>query len=162
MTATEQNRGQAVLSAIDEMRGIGCFWEPLGELERVAVEPLPKFESFLVQWRALLEERAVGERNSDWDTDEDRWLREVVARMEGADGLGRVARATTRADDLHAWCNALVEAKDWGAALTAFDEGAGAETESATPFENRELRHVQVGRGARIRTGDPLLPKQVR
>jgi hypothetical protein len=41
MTATPKNRGKAVLSAIDEMHGIGHFWEPLRELERVAIEPLP-------------------------------------------------------------------------------------------------------------------------
>ena len=37
----------------------------------------------------------------------------------------------------------------------------GAETESATPFENRELHRVQVGRGAGIRTRDPLLPNHI-
>ena len=124
MTSSEQNRGKAVLSAMDEMLSVGLFWEPLREMERVAVEPLPEFDSFLAQWRTLLEERVARELNSDWGSDEDRWLREVVGRMEGADGLARVARATRRADDLHAWCSALVEAKDWGASLTAFDEAA--------------------------------------
>ena len=124
MTATKQHRAKAVLSAIDEMHSTGLFWEPLREMERVAVEPFPEFDFFLAQWRALVEERVARERNSDWDADEDRWRREVVARMEGTDGLARVARATKRADDLHAWCSALVEVKDWRAALKAFDEAA--------------------------------------
>ena len=42
MTSTPKKRARAVLSAIDEMRGIGHFWEPLSELERVSVEPLPE------------------------------------------------------------------------------------------------------------------------
>ncbi len=45
MTATPKNRGKAVLSAIDEMHGIGHFWEPLRELERVAIEPLPDLDA---------------------------------------------------------------------------------------------------------------------
>lgn len=66
MTSTPKNRAKAVLSAIDEMRDIGHFWEPLRELERVSVEPLPDFDDFLVQWRALLKERAEKERKADW------------------------------------------------------------------------------------------------
>lgn len=102
MTATPSNRGKAVHSAIDEVRGIGHFWEPMREMERVAVEPLPELSEFLAQWRALVEERADRGRESDWDSDEDRWRREVVERMEGADGLAKIARITKRASDLRA------------------------------------------------------------
>lgn len=131
MTAMTRNRGEAVLSAIDEMRGIGYFSEPLREMERVAVEPLPELDAFLVQWRALLEERIARERNSNWDSDEDRWLREVVARMEGADGLARIARTTKRSEDLRAWCRVHAEALDWKAALAAYDEAAELVTDNA-------------------------------
>ncbi|MBK8481859.1 MAG: hypothetical protein IPL40_11880 [Proteobacteria bacterium] len=124
MTATPQNRGKAVLSAIDEMRGIGHFWEPLRELERVAVEPLPELDDFLSRWKPLVESRVQKDRQNDWDSDEDRWLREVVQRTQGADGLAEVARASKRADDLRAWCRALVEAGDWKGALAAYDEAA--------------------------------------
>jgi tetratricopeptide (TPR) repeat protein len=124
MTSTPKNRGKAVLSAIDEMRGIGHFWEPLRELERVAIEPLPDLDDFLVQWTALVEERVQKDRKNDWDSDEDRWLREVVQRTQGPEGLAEVARASKRADDLRAWCRALVEAGDWKGALAAYDEAA--------------------------------------
>lgn len=124
MTATPKNRGKAVLTAIDEVRGVGHFWEPLRELERVAVEVLPGFEQFLPEWRAIVEERARRELRTDRDSDEDRWLREVVRRMEGAEGLAKVARSTTRADDLRAWCHALVDAEDWKRALSAYEEAA--------------------------------------
>jgi len=113
-----------VLSAIDEMQGIGHFWEPLRELERVAIEPLPDLDDFLVQWKALVEERVQKNRRNDWDSDEDRWLREVVQRTQGPEGLAEVARASKRADDLRAWCRALVEAGDWKGALAAYDEAA--------------------------------------
>jgi hypothetical protein len=131
MTATTQNRAKAVLSAIDEMRSTGHFWEPLREMERVAVEPLPELDVFLVQWRALVEERVPKERNSDWDSDEDRWLREVLTRMEGADGLASIARTTKRSEDLRAWCRMHAEARDWKAALAAYDEAAGLVTDKA-------------------------------
>ena len=124
MTATPKNRGKAVLSAIDEMQGIGHFWEPLRELERVAIEPLPDLDDFLVQWKALVEERVQKDRKNDWDSDEDRWLREVVQRTQGPEGLAEVARASKRADDLRAWCRSLVEAGDWKGALAAYDEAA--------------------------------------
>ncbi|MEO8183589.1 MAG: hypothetical protein ABI895_32560 [Deltaproteobacteria bacterium] len=124
MTAAPRNRAQAVLTAVDEVRGVSHFWEPLRELERVVVESLPDFEAFLSDWRLLIEERARRARCSDWDSDEDRWLREVVQRTGGADGLAQVARSTQRAGDLRAWCRALTGAKDWKVALDAYEEAA--------------------------------------
>lgn len=47
MTAAPGRRGQAVLAATEDVRGIHRFWAPLQELERAAVEPLPTFEEFL-------------------------------------------------------------------------------------------------------------------
>ncbi len=129
MTATPSDRGKAVHSAIDEVRGIGHFWEPMREMERAAVEPLPELGEFLAQWRALVEERADGGRESDWDSDEDRWRREVVERMEGADGLAKLARITKRASDLRAWCRVLVEAGDWKTVLAAYEESAEVVTD---------------------------------
>jgi hypothetical protein len=100
MTSTPKTRAEAVLSAIDGMRGIGAFWEPLRELERVCVERLPDFDDFLMRWRALLQERTEEQRTTNWDSDEERWVREVVLRTQGAEGLAEVARASKRADDL--------------------------------------------------------------
>lgn len=124
MTASPKNHGKAVLSAIDDMDGVGYFSEPLGELERVVVEPLPDFDDFLNQWRELVEKRVAAARKSDWDRKEDRWLREVVARQEGPAGLGELARRSRRADDLRAWCRSLVDSGDWIAALAAYEQAA--------------------------------------
>jgi len=124
MTSEPARRAQTVRTAIDEVRGVGCFFEPIREMERAATEPLPGLADFLPQWRAVAEREAAGGRHSDWDREADRWLREVVRRIEGSDGLANVARATRRADDLRAWCDSLAEAGDWKAALSAFEEAA--------------------------------------
>ncbi|HEX9641445.1 MAG TPA: hypothetical protein VGB13_09035, partial [Candidatus Krumholzibacteria bacterium] len=117
-------RAAGVRAAIERVRGVGHFWEPLREMGRVAVEPLPDFEEFLPRWRTQIASKPPSERTGDWDAEEDRWLREVVQRIEGAEGLAKIARKTKRADDLRAWCKSLVEASDWQAALKAFGEAA--------------------------------------
>ncbi len=124
MLTPPAQRAEAVRQAISEVRSVGHFWEPLGELERAAVEPLPGFHDFLAQWRALIVPKPSNQRDRDWDTQEDRWLREVVQRLEGSDGLAKVARSTRRADDLRAWCKSLVDARQWKSALAAFEEAA--------------------------------------
>jgi len=124
MTAGPKRRGKAVLAAIDDMHGIETFWRPLHTLEQVAVEPLPDFDGFLEQWRALVEERAAKPNDRDSDRDEDRWLREVVERTEGPDGLAKMARASRRADDLRTWCDAVRKTGDWAQTLAAYAEAA--------------------------------------
>ncbi|MBI4882159.1 MAG: hypothetical protein HY812_21230 [Planctomycetes bacterium] len=124
MLAAPAERAEAVRAAIAEVRSVGLFFEPLREMEHVAVELLPELEDFLPRWRRLVAQEARGERHGEWDRDEDRWLREVVSRLEGTEGLAKVARSTRRADDLRVWCESLVKAGDWKAALLAFDEAA--------------------------------------
>ncbi len=128
MTAAPAERARAVRTAIDEMREVGLFWDPLREMERVAVEPLSDFDTFLPQWRTLMEEDASADRTSDWDTEQDQRLREVVQRMQGADGLAEIARSSKRANDLRAWCRMLVESRDWKRALPAYEEAAAIVT----------------------------------
>ncbi len=125
MLSPPAERAAAVRAAIAEVQGLVQFWEPIQELERVAVEPLPGLKDFMPGWRALIAQKPSGNRNRDWDTDEDRWLREVVQRMDGSEGLAKIARTAKRADDLRAWCKSLVDAGDWKAALPAFEEAAG-------------------------------------
>jgi hypothetical protein len=124
MTASPTTRSEAVVTAIGEMDSFGHVWEPLHHIERIAVEPLPEFDAFLQQWRALVEARVGTARSHDWERNEDRWLREVIGRMEGIEGLAKMARTSKRAEDLRSWCDALVDAKDWSAAVNAYDEAA--------------------------------------
>jgi hypothetical protein len=44
MTSALEQRAGAVFKAIDDMREVGVFLNPLREKERIAVEPLPDFE----------------------------------------------------------------------------------------------------------------------
>ena len=124
MISIPERRAETVRSAIEEVRGVGCFMEPLRDMERVAAEPLPGFEEFLPRWRGIVQKMTGSASRGDWESEADRWLREVVRRMEGAEGLAQVARSSRRADDLRAWCQSLVEAGDWQAALPAFEEAA--------------------------------------
>ncbi len=124
MATTPEHRAPAVRMAIDKMGGLGLFWRPLHELEQVAVEPLSGFEQFLPKWRAQIDDGAMEDRQGDWGRDQDRWLREVVQRMDGAEGLAQLARSSKRAEDLRSWCEDLVKAGDWQAALKAHEEAA--------------------------------------
>ncbi len=125
MLSPPAERASAVRAAIAEVQELGDFWEPIQELERVALEPLPGLVEFLPRWRALIAQKSTRDRDRDRDTSEDRWLREVVHRMDGSVGLAKIARTTKRADDLRAWCRSLVDAGDWRSALSAFEEAAG-------------------------------------
>ena len=129
MTSEPARRAETVRMAINEVRGAGYFFEPIREMERAAIEALPGLADFLAQWRVIVEREAAGDRHSDWDGEADRWLREVVRRIEGSDGLANVARSTRRADDLRAWCDSLVEAGDWKVARSAFEEAADLVTD---------------------------------
>lgn len=132
MTADPEQRPEAVHAAIGAAGDLGLFWEPIAEMESVAVEPLPDLGGFLPRWRALVEKEAArGASRGGWDSDEDRWMREVVRRLEGTNGLAERARATRRGEDLRAWCRALVDTRDWKAALAAFEEAAEAVRDEA-------------------------------
>jgi hypothetical protein len=62
MASPLAQRADAVLRAIEDMRDAGSFWAPVRERERVAVEPLPDFDIFLPQWRALVQEASGGSK----------------------------------------------------------------------------------------------------
>lgn len=130
MISLPAERAPAVRAAIEQVQGVGYFWDPIKVMEGAAVEPLPDLEAFLRSWRDLLCEDPAAERDGRWESDQERWVREVVARLEGAGGLASLARSTRRAGDLRAWCESLVGARDWQAALPAFDEAAGLVTDS--------------------------------
>jgi hypothetical protein len=124
MASLLEQRADAVYRVIEDMKEVGSFGEPLREMERVAVEPLPDFDVFLPQWRALVQKTCEVQCNHQSDLDSDRWLREAVRRMDGMEGLAGIARSTRRSEDLQAWCWALVEAGDWETALAANEEAA--------------------------------------
>jgi len=66
MLAPAAERAEAVRTAIDQVRGVGHLWQPLWELERVAVEPLPELAAFLPRWRSLIASKPAGASRSGW------------------------------------------------------------------------------------------------
>jgi hypothetical protein len=124
MNSSPSERAAALYTAIDELYGIAQFREPVCELEKAAVEPLPEFESFLTQWHALVLRQAKAGQGEDFDDDKAGWLHEVVRRLGGPEGLAELARSTRRARDLCAWCRSVVETGDWKHALLAYEEAA--------------------------------------
>ncbi len=124
MTASPRRRARAVFSAIEDVQGIGCFFEPLRALERVAIEPLPEFDDFLAQWSALLEQSVARNEKKPWAQRQNRWLRETLSRTQGPEGLAELARRSRRPDDLRAWCLLIMEAGDWTATQAAYTEAA--------------------------------------
>ncbi len=124
MCTTPEKRVNAVLTALDEVSTIGYFQEPLKMLEEVAVESLPDFDAFLAGWSAQIENRKNYGKRGIWDNAEDHWLREAVQRLNGLEGLARLARKTKHSNDLRAWCRALIDSKDWKSALEACEEAA--------------------------------------
>ncbi len=137
MTAAPKRRAVAVLAAIEQVESVGYFFEPLAQMERIAVEPLPGFDAFLPEWRAVVEKRIADGLRPGRNRHEHRWLCEVVLRTEGANGLGVVARASKRPDDLRAWCNSLQDAGEWEAACAAYAEAAEMLEEAA--YERAEF-----------------------
>lgn len=124
MDSEPTKRAAEVRAAFDTVRGVALFTEPLREMERVAVEVLPGFDTFLAEWQEIIEKEAGRKRSDDWSPESDGWLHEAVRRVEGVGGLARIARSTRRASDLRAWCRAHAEARDWKAALLAYEEAA--------------------------------------
>jgi hypothetical protein len=129
MLSPPAERATAVRTAIEVASNIGYIFDPIEDMENVAVEPLPGLDHFLGQWRDLLLRKTTGAHAVNRGTEQELWLREVVQRLEGSDGLAKVARSTKRADDLRAWCQSLVDTGDWKAALPAFEEAAGLVTD---------------------------------
>jgi len=171
-TAAPAERAPEVLAALREVGSLACVSEPIREMERVAVEPLPQLDSFLSAWRALLGDAPPPGPEHPWDSDEDRWRREVTLRLDGPDGLARLARTTRRDADLRAWCGSLADARQWEAALAACEEAAGLAAADSTgradlldgaALAAQELGRADVaGRLERAWRERPTLPRLVR
>jgi hypothetical protein len=121
-------RANAVYSAITDVEGVVSLVNPIGDMEGVSAGALPDLGPFIPRWVKRLER--VRPAKDDWDTAPERWLREAVFRMEGVEGLERIARKTKRPQACLAWCEVLAERGDWPAALRAYDDAARLVRES--------------------------------
>lgn len=115
-------RANAVYSAVTDVAGVVLLANPIEDMEGVSAGALPDLGSFLPRWVKRLER--VRPAKDDWDSAPDRWVREAVFRLEGVDGLERLARKTKRPRACLAWCEALAEQGAWPTALRAYDDAA--------------------------------------
>lgn len=75
LTTNAERRAEAVHDAIAGVGDLGFVFEPIREMERIAVEPLPELDDFLPCWRDVVAEEAPANQHSGWDNDADRFAR---------------------------------------------------------------------------------------
>ena len=115
-------RAGAVFNAIENVKPIGSMLNPIGEMEDVSAGALPDLGAFLPRWVKHLGRRRPSK--DELESDHERWLREAVFRLEGVTGLEQLARKTKRPQTCLAWCEALVDRRDWAGALHAYEASA--------------------------------------
>ena len=113
------DRAGTVFKAIENVKPVGSVLNPIGEMEGVSAGALPDLGAFLPRWVNHLARRRPSK--DEWESDHEQWLREAVFRLEGVNGLERLARKTKRPQTCLAWCEALVDRGDWAGALHAYD-----------------------------------------
>jgi hypothetical protein len=104
------DRASAVFKAIESVKPIGSMRNPIAEMEGVSAGALPDLGAFLPRWVKHLGRRRPSK--DEWESDDERWLREAVFRLDGVNGLERLARKTKRPQACLAWCEALVDRGD--------------------------------------------------
>jgi hypothetical protein len=115
-------RAAAVLAAIEQSQGVSFLLSPIQDMEDVSAGALPDLTEFLPLWVKRL--RRFKPPKDEWESDQERWLREAVFRSDGVDGLERLARSTKRPQACLAWCQALADQGDWPTALRAYETAA--------------------------------------
>ena len=124
-------RPEALWRAIGAVDGISTFWEPLGEMELVAPEPLPELDAFLPRWLARVEREPSSE--NEWEDHRDRWLRETAERLERVAGLARLARQTGRPRCLQRGCRRLLGSRTREVAFSTVRRLLRSSSGGATP-----------------------------
>jgi hypothetical protein len=121
-TTPLHSRADAIIRAIEQVEGVGTLSSPIKEMEDVFAGTLPDLGAFLPLWVKRLQRFRPSK--DAWETEHERWLREAVFRVDGINGLERVARKTRRPQACLAWYAALADQGDWPAALKACDAAA--------------------------------------
>ena len=121
-TTPLHNRADAIIRAIEHVEGVGTLSSPIKEMEDVSAGTLPDLRAFLPLWAKRLQRFRPSK--DAWETEQERWLREAVFRLDGVNGLERIARKTKRSQAGLAWYEALADQGDWTAALKACDVAA--------------------------------------
>ena len=94
-TTPLRSRADAILRAIEQVQGVGTLSSPIKDMEDVSAGTLPDLGPFLPLWAKRLQRFRPSK--DAWETEHERWLREAVFRVDGVDGLERIARKTRAA-----------------------------------------------------------------
>ena len=168
-TTPVSQRAEAVLRAMEQVRGVSALLNPIKEMEEVSAGVLPDLGAFLPLWATRL--GRFRPTKDEWETDHERWLREAVFRVDGVAGLERIARKTKRPHACLAWCDALADAGRWPEALRAYDAAAtlvGKSHWRGQLLDGSALAAQQLGRTDVPRRleaawrGAPTLPRLLR
>ncbi len=115
----DAHRISAMQAAVESLIELGGVSTPLALLEKAAIRPLVGFDAFLVDWaKATLEqaESSIGPANNSI-------VREAFERIEGTDGLARLARQSNDVGSYREWISRLTRAGQLHDALAAVAEG---------------------------------------
>ncbi|MDQ3421023.1 MAG: hypothetical protein M3541_19990 [Acidobacteriota bacterium] len=121
-TTPLRDRADVIVRAIEQVQGVGTLSSPIRDMEDASPGALPDLGVFLPLWVKRLQR--FRPPKDEWETEHERWLREAVFRVDGVDGLERIARKTRRPRACLAWCEALADQGNWTAALKACDAAA--------------------------------------
>jgi hypothetical protein len=121
-TTPLRDRADAILRALEQVEGVGTLLSPIKDMEDVSAGALPDLRAFLPLWVKRLQRFRPSK--DQWETEHERWLREAVFRLDGVNGLERIARKTRRPQACLAWCEAVADQGDWTVALKACDAAA--------------------------------------
>ncbi len=75
------DRADAVYDAIEQAKDVSSLLNPLEEMEGVSAGALPELGAFLPMWVKRLGRHRPSKE--EWDSDQERWLREAVFRLVG-------------------------------------------------------------------------------
>jgi hypothetical protein len=89
-TTPLRSRADAIIRAIEQVQGVGTLSSPIKEMEDVSAGTLPDLGAFLPLWVKRLQRFRPSK--DAWETEHERWLREAVFRVDGVNGLERIAR----------------------------------------------------------------------
>lgn len=121
LTSEPGERARAIREAMRILQPVASsVWEPLAELAKTALDPLPDFESFVHEWARSL--RTIPPPSDGHLLRA--WEREAAQWIDGPDGLAALARQSGRADDFEAWMRVLLAERRLSAAADVAREGA--------------------------------------
>ncbi len=149
-SATADERVEAMIEAVELVDQAQQLRMPIRMMEHAAVRPLRGFDAFLRLWLERLRATPSGLR--DWKTND--LIREATLRVDGVDGLARIARASKTPNAYRSWCSALREGQMWPELLEAVLEAASmpaAAWETASWQDEAAALRAKLGQSDLVR-----------